>query len=137
LCFTICVPFYKKKGDLSWLHFNSCTVMSMQWKVKAAINFRLGKPQNQRLWFLHVLFHIQMDRWVKMSYLVLPFLTLSPIRDSVLAWFYRHTFTGNRVIFQLYWWRKTSGALLCIIWGTSRHLSRTTNVPATWRASSH
>jgi hypothetical protein len=31
------------------------------------------------------------------------------------------------VRFQLYWWRKTSGALPCIISGTNRHLSRTTN----------
>ena len=30
--------------------------------------------------------------------------------------------------FQLYWWKKTSGAPSCIISDTSRHLSRTTNV---------
>jgi hypothetical protein len=31
--------------------------------------------------------------------------------------------------FQLFWWRKTSGALPCIISGTNGHLTRTTDVP--------
>jgi hypothetical protein len=40
--------------------------------------------------------------------------------------------------FQLYWWRKISGALLCIISGTEGHLNITTDVPlASWIASSH
>ena len=45
---------------------------------------------------------------------------------------------GYMATFQLYWWRKTSGAPLCIISGMSRHLSRTTDVPsASWIASLH
>jgi hypothetical protein len=39
--------------------------------------------------------------------------------------------------FQLYWLRKTSGALLCIISGTNGHLSRTTNVPKRLLTSNH
>ena len=39
---------------------------------------------------------------------------------------------------QLYWWRKTLGGPMCIISGTSRHLSKTTNVSkAGWIASEH
>jgi hypothetical protein len=36
---------------------------------------------------------------------------------------------GHIATFQLYWWRKTSGALPCIISGTDGHLSRTTDDP--------
>jgi hypothetical protein len=35
---------------------------------------------------------------------------------------------GHLATFQLIWWSKTSGALRCIISGTNRHLSRTTDV---------
>ena len=38
-------------------------------------------------------------------------------------------YNGYKVTFQLYWCRKTSGASPCIISGTSRNMSRTTNVP--------
>jgi hypothetical protein len=41
---------------------------------------------------------------------------------------YRHSI-GHIATFQLDWWRKTSGALPCIISGTNGHLSRTTDVP--------
>jgi hypothetical protein len=45
---------------------------------------------------------------------------------------------SHMTTFQLYWWRKTSGALPCIISGTNGHLSRTTDVLlASWIASSH
>jgi hypothetical protein len=45
---------------------------------------------------------------------------------------------GHIATFQLYWCRKISGALPCIISGTNGHLSRTTDVPlASWIASSH
>jgi hypothetical protein len=36
---------------------------------------------------------------------------------------------GHMATFQLYWWRKTSGALPCINSGTNGHMSRTTDVP--------
>jgi hypothetical protein len=35
---------------------------------------------------------------------------------------------GHMAAFQLYRWRKTSGAPLCIIQGSNEHQSRTTNV---------
>ena len=45
---------------------------------------------------------------------------------------------GYIATINLYWWRKISGAPLCIISGTSRHPSRTTDVPqARCIASSH
>jgi hypothetical protein len=45
---------------------------------------------------------------------------------------------GHMATLQLYWWRKTSDALPCIISGTNGHLSRTTDVPwASWISSSH
>ena len=37
-------------------------------------------------------------------------------------------FVDYTATFQLYWWRKTSGAPPCIIPGMSGHLSRTTDV---------
>jgi hypothetical protein len=52
----------------------------------------------------------------------------------VLFWVFtshRHSI-GHSVTFQLYWWRKTSDALPCIISCTNGHLStwsRTTDVP--------
>jgi hypothetical protein len=41
---------------------------------------------------------------------------------------HRHSI-GHVATFQLYWWKKTSGAPPCIISGTNGHLSRTTDVP--------
>jgi hypothetical protein len=38
-------------------------------------------------------------------------------------------FIGHTAMFQLYWWRKTSDALPCIISGTNGRSSRTTDVP--------
>jgi hypothetical protein len=35
---------------------------------------------------------------------------------------------GHLATFQLYWWRKTSGALPCVISGTNEHLSRTNDL---------
>jgi hypothetical protein len=58
----------------------------------------------------------------------------------VLLWFTtRRQSIGHMTTFQRYWWRKTSGALSCIISGTNCYLSRTTtNVPyAIWVTSSH
>jgi hypothetical protein len=64
--------------------------------------------------------------------------------QSLVALFVCLDFTSHRhsichmATFQLYWWRKTSGTLPCIILGTNGQLSRTTNVPyASWIASSH
>jgi hypothetical protein len=42
---------------------------------------------------------------------------------------HRHSI-GPFATFQLYWWRKTSGALPCIISGPNGHSSRTTDVPS-------
>jgi hypothetical protein len=45
---------------------------------------------------------------------------------------------SHKAIFQLHWRRKTSGTHSCIISGTNRHLSRTTDIPyASWIAFSH
>ena len=58
----------------------------------------------------------------------------------LLCWVLSHLSTV-KVICQLSscdWWRKTSCVRLCIISGTSRHLSKNTDILlASWIASSH
>ena len=52
------------------------------------------------------------------------------IKINLFFWlgFKSHQHIGYVATFQLYWWKKTSGTSQYIFSGTSRHLSRTTNI---------
>jgi hypothetical protein len=66
---------------------------------------------------------------------------------SSFCWILRYNYSTVKIIvtvtFQLYWWRKTLGALLWIISGTSGHLSGTTDIllasliVSSWQDSNH
>jgi hypothetical protein len=72
-------------------------------------------------------------RYIKLKQLtILILVRLNIFVSFIQAWLgitsHRHS-KGHMATFQLYWWRKISGALLWIISGTNGYLSRTTYVP--------
>jgi hypothetical protein len=93
----------------------------------------IGKEFLQMRLCLHLLENL----WDIFKSYVCFFFVFLVLRHIVGFTSHRHSI-GHIATFQLYWWRRTSGALLCIISGTNGHLSRTTDVPqASWKASSH